>query len=488
MKRFANILLASILFGLGSCEDHLDINQSPNESPTSTMELTLPVAQAGIAIMINLELVELTGFLNQYWTQALQVGNISRYDRYTFDGVDVVRAWDIGFSGVLNDLKFVHRQAQATNRKNYEAISAILISYTYQVIIDIWDKAPIYEALQGKEGNLIPSFDDGPIVYDSIAVLLDRAVDIMDEKSLRPQQDDLIFNGDMNAWKRFANTLKLRILMRQAIKRPEVTSNGLKRLVGEGAEFLKSGEDVFIPFDGSTFNQNPLFRAYFAPPLNGFGFNASETVISRFQSSLDPRINFYFDAATTGPNTGNHLGIQQGFGALVSDLSSPVTDHSTVSASFVATPTAPVYLMTGFESLLLQAEAVERGLMPGSAQDLYNQGVIAAFDFAGYPKDALSFITAGGSYEYPNGTESERLFAIGIQKWMAMCQVLNVESWAETRRNDYFDFDQSLAGEGASLNGSKFPERALYPPSEIAANPNAEPNGNIGDPVWWRNK
>ena len=141
--------------------------------------------------------------------------------------------------------------------------------------------------------------------------------------------------------------------------------------------------------------------------------------------------------------------------------------------------------MTGFESLLLQAEAVARGWGTGNAQTLYNAGVQSAFDFSGSSAAASVFLDPGGSYEYPAGTEQQNLDAIARQKWLAMCGVQNVESWAETRRQNYFDFDPSVSGTGASLNGSTFPERALYPDTEISTNPNAVPNGNIGDKVWW---
>ena len=142
--------------------------------------------------------------------------------------------------------------------------------------------------------------------------------------------------------------------------------------------------------------------------------------------------------------------------------------------------------MTGFESLLLQAEAVTRGWGTGNAQTLYNAGVQSAFDFSGNSAAASVFLDPGGSYEYPGSTEQQYLEAIARQKWMAMCGVQNVESWAETRRQNYFDFDPSVSGTGASLNGSTFPERALYPNTEISTNPNAVPNGNIGDKVWWK--
>ncbi len=489
MKSFKNILLAALMVYLVSCEDHLDINQSPNESSTSTVELTLPVAQAGIATLVNLELALISGYMNQYWTQAPQCSSCFGvgFDKYTFRGFIFQSTWDLSFATVLSDLSFVRKEARFNNAQNYEAISLILTAFTYQLMVDIWDQVPFDEALAGNDGNLAPSYEEGAVVYDSLVASLDTAVDIIQTGSVSPDQDDLIFKGDMDAWLRFANTLKLRLYMRQVLVRPEVAQNGIQKLVTDGVIFLPADQDVLMSFEGSTFNQNPFFKFYFGPPLNGVIFTASETIISKFSSVNDPRIDFFFEPASTGPNAGQHIGIVQGKGATGgTDVDGPETHFSSPNKEFIAAPTVPFYLMTGFESLFLQAEAMERGLMPGDPKQTYDQAVIAAFSFAGYLKDAIKFIEPGGVYAYPDGLQSEKLRAIAMQKWMAMCQVQNVESWAETRRNDYFDFKQSIAGTGASLNGSKFPERALYPPTEIAANPNAVPNRNIGDPVWWR--
>lgn len=468
-----------------ACDKTLDINQNPNRATSSTTALTLPVAQASVAYMINLDLGIMTGYLNQYWTQAFQAAQYQTYDNYTYNGGQTQTAWLHAYAWALEDLNFVRNQAIADGTANYEAIALILSAYVYQVNVDVWDKIPYSEALQGKEGNLQPSYDEGSVVYDGIIQDIDLALSKIDPGSITPGNDDFLFGGDMEAWVRFANTLKLRIYLRQSSARPNVAQAGIQQMYANGAQFMGSAEHAMVSYPGTAFNENPLWSGDVSPNgLGGVNINGSATIIDAFNNAGDPRVDFYFDAAVSGTLSGQQVGIEQGAGVLQGG-NSPIGDNSVPSSINVVATTSPVYFITGFESILLQAEAVARGWGTGSTVALYDAGVQAAFDFTGNSAAAALLLAAGGAYEFPNGTVDVNVEAIARQKWLAMCGIQNVESWAETRRQGYFDFDQSVSGTGASLNGSLFPERALYPTTEISTNPNAEPNGNIGDKVWW---
>uniref|UniRef100_UPI003B596550 SusD/RagB family nutrient-binding outer membrane lipoprotein n=1 Tax=Reichenbachiella sp. TaxID=2184521 RepID=UPI003B596550 len=465
---------------------------------SSTTAFTLPVAEASIAVMMNLDLGIMTGFLNQYWTQAFQASQYQVYDNYTYNGNQTSTAWLHGYAWALEDLKFVRDQANKDGTPNYEAVAIILSAYTYQMLVDVWDDVPFSEALQGKEGNLNPSYDNGQDVYDGLIIMIDEALGLIDlsPSAINPGSEDFLAGGDMNLWIKFANTLKLRIYMRQALARPSVAQAGIQQLETDGALFLEAGEDIMVPFPGGSNNENPLYRGDVSTlGLAGLNINASNTMINFFNAQGDPRIDFYFDAPTTGPSIGTHVGINQGDGVTQTG-GTPISDTSVPSSTNIVAPTSSVYFINGFESLFLQAEAQERGWLSGSAATTYAEAVQEAFTFAGMPASAPAFTGVGGNYEYPTGgSQAERLEMIAIQKWIGLCGINNVESWAESRRNNYFNnvtgagsllsFSQSSAGTGASLNGSQFPLRALYPVSEISTNPNATPNGNIGDGVWW---
>lgn len=478
------------MMGIGlitfSCDEVLDINQSPNAPSGSTTAFTLPVAQTTIAYMMNLDLGIMTGFLSQYWTQAYQASQYQVYDLYNYNGNQTATAWLHSYAWALEDLKYVEQKAIADGTPNYAAIAKILSAYTYQIIVDVWDKAPYTEALQGKDGNLNPVYDDGETIYNGIIQDIDEALGMINTSAsaITPGADDFLYGGDMDAWIRFANTLKLRIYLRQSEVRPDVAQTGIEALYADGAAFLVPGYDAFVPFPGGANNENPLYRGDISPNgLGGVNINGSATIIEEFVENGDPRVDFYFDPPSTGPFTGVQLGIPQGEG--INQLgSAPITDNSVPSSTNVVAPDSPVYFMTAFESLFLQAEAVERGWGTGDSEALYNAAVAESFAFTGNAGAEVALLA--GAYAYPSGSD-ERLEAIAKQKWLAMCGIMNVEAWAELRRFDYLDLEPSPTGSGASLNGSTFPQRSLYPTSEVSTNTNAESNANIGDPVWWNN-
>lgn len=467
-----------------SCDDALDINESPNSPSGSTTAYTLPVAQTTLAYMLNLDLGIMTGFLSQYWTQAYQASQYQVYDQYNYNGNQTSTAWLHAYAWVLEDLNYVEQKALEDGTPNYAAIAKILSAYTYQVIVDVWDSAPYGEALSGKGGNLNPVFDSGQEIYDGLIADIDEALAMINTSAvaIAPGADDFLYGGDMAAWIRFANTLKLRIYLRQAATRPGVAEQGIDAMYASGAAFIGVGDDAFVPFPGGSNNENPLYRGEISPNgLGGVNINGSATIIQRLVANNDPRVDFYFDPAETGTFAGAQVGIPQGEGTTQLG-SQPQSDNSVPSSMHIIAANSPVYLMTAFESLFLQAEAAERGWGTGDAEQLYEAAVSESFRFTGFESDAASFIN--GAYEYP-AASAERLEAIATQKWYALCGIMNVEAWAELRRADYLDLSPSVAGTGASLNGSTFPQRALYPSAEISTNTNALPNGNIGDPVWW---
>ncbi len=479
MKNYKNKFLLTLLFiaaGLVSCNDALDINESPNNPAQSTPALTLPAGQLFTGQTIGLDFALVSGFIAQYWTQAPEAGQYEPYDRYNYNGSHTAPGWQNSWYGALTDYKFVKEQGVEDGLVNHAAIATLLMAYQYQVLVDLFDQVPFDEAIKGTEGILQPAYQSGPEVYDRIIELIDEGQELITPGGIVPGAEDLMLSGNMDMWMKFGNSLKLRVYMRQSEARPAVAQAGIAALETSGAVFLSEGENVFISYPGSAGNQNPLHSGDVtgAPGLGDVNINGSASVIQRMLDAGDPRVDFYYDPAV---NTGTHVPVIQG-DAVEEDPGEKKNDYSTLSSVNVDGPSSPVYLLTGHESLFLIAEAVARGWMSGDARAAYDRAMMAAFQFAG-GHDASSFIAAGGAYEY-DGLES-----IHTQKWLSMAGTQCVEGWAEFRRTDTPALEQSLEGRSASLNGSTFPRRAFYPVAELNNNRNTPANTNIGDPVWW---
>ncbi len=461
---------------LMSCDDALDINESPNNPGQSTPALTLPAGQLFTGQTIGLDFALVSGFIAQYWTQAPEAGQYEPYDRYNYNGSHTASGWQNSWYGALADYKFVKDQGIEDGLVNHAAIATLLMAYQYQVLVDLYDQVPFDEALDGGNGVLQPAYQSGQDVYDRIITLIDEGLELITPGAIVPGAEDLMLSGDMAMWMKFGNSLKLRVYMRQSDARPSVAQAGIQALETSGAEFLGEGENVFISYPGGAGNNNPLHSGDVtgAPGLGDVNINGSASVIQRMLDAGDARVNFYYDPAV---NTGSQIGPIQG-DAVEEDPGEKKNDYSTPSDANVTGPSAPVYLFTGHESLLLIAEAIERGWMSGDARTAYDRAVQAAFLFAN-GGDATALLADGGAYAY-QGLES-----IYLQKWLSMAGTQVVEGWAEWRRTDVPKLDQSLEGTAASLNGSQFPRRAFYPVAELNNNRNTPANTNIGDPVWW---
>jgi hypothetical protein len=157
--------------------------------------------------------------------------------------------------------------------------------------------------------------------------------------------------------------------------------------------------------------------------------------------------------------------------------------------------TDPVQFISLPESFFLQAEARERYFAGDQAQNLYNSGVLAAFNFWGL--DGSSFIAPGGAYEYPSaGTLDQKIEAIIVQKWASLPGSHSLEAWFERNRTGFpvsspvYSTDISyVPGQFVvaknSVIGDNYPKRLVYPDAERSTNKNTPAQVPITTPVWW---
>jgi hypothetical protein len=469
MKKILFLVMLFTGVSITACDDALDVNVDPNNPETSTPQLTLPVAQVSIATVLESHYNILGSMLAQYWTTGPTAAQYDFIDKYNIRTTDFDNTWIFVYTTVLSDLEFVRRYGVENDMPNYSAIAQLLQAYTFQIMVDLYDKIPYSEALQGKEDIVSPKFDEGPEVYNDLIVKIDEALAMIDESSaaIVPGDDDLIYGGRMPLWRKFGNTLKLKIFTRQAFARPDVAEAGIKALYAENAKFLLPGEDARITFSSNVHNENPLWQE-----MNQTTFEtlvASSTVIDRMITAADPRMAVVFEPSAVSEE---FVGLEQGIGTRDGGL---FDDYAHPSQENVIYSEAPAYLMTGYESLFMQAEAAQRTWSGQDAATLYNQAVIASCDLWGV--DGTSLVADGGPYEY-DGT----LDAIYYQKWLSFNGEQGLEGWLEWRRTGVPALP--LSQQGTPLP-NQFPLRLIWPITERSANPNVPTITSVDTPVWW---
>lgn len=481
MKRF-KINIAAIVLGLATisfagCKKFLDINENPNLPIEADPALLLPSAQAAIANALGNELQIYGGYWAQYWTQSPSASQYISLDRYSVNASSFDRIWRMMYSDALQDLQVIQQKNQAEPQySQYSAIAYILKAYEFQLLADAFGNVPLTEAAQ--TGNTNPHYDTQEQVYDSIINYLDKGLAQIDPNAdIIPGSEDLIFAGDLEQWRRFANTLKLRTYLRLSQVAPEKAEAGIQAMQTANATFLET--DAAIQYSQVGGNQNPLFSE-----ILGLGRTqnivASKTVVDNMNRNNDPRASLFYE-----PIEGQIIGLAQG----AFDTITTALPYSIPTAIVGAkglddkSALAPVKFISAAESYFLQAEAAARGWWTGgNARSLFESGIAASFDSYSIGSQSAAYIASAADAQWPAG-ETPQLKAIITQKYYAMCGNQSFEAWTEWRRTGYPDFFQlSLA---TTLGGNLYPLRLLYPNTELNQNGNFPGLELVTTPVWW---
>lgn len=511
MKKFIKILSISLVFTLIlSCsKEWLDVNTDPNSPESASPELVLSAGTLELATFVGGYYNLLGGFWANYWTQSNAANQYKYIDQYNIIVTDFDREWNHMYASTLNDLRYVRLQAEEAEEWTLYLMATVLECYGFQVLADLYDQVPYFEALQGQsEGNFSANFDSGQDIYDALIVELDKALskelNILSDATLN---QDFVFGWadaeeQPGLWVQFANTLKLKLYMRQMYARPTVAQAGVQALFNSGANFLTTDAMLDIYVDAAD-QDNPLYACNVRKLNVGTNLRSSASFYNYLASpdnpaNLDPRFDFLCGPSPSG--SGNVPLPQGGFSVL-----STVIDPTTVSV-FVLDPTTPVQLISEAESYFLQAEAIAMGWGSGDAKALYDAGVMT--DFAKYGLDGSAFIGAGGRYEYPGGDFETQQEAIIMAKWVSLAGINSIEAFFESNRTHYpayytpqgANYDEKYADAEDPVNAGKivyslegltqglFPKRILIPSSERLTNvntPDAIKAANVTDNVWW---
>jgi hypothetical protein len=492
-----NLIVASLilLFAVQSgCKKQLDINQDPN-FPTldqGSPALVFPVGVLATIGETGGDLAILGGMLSQYFTQASLAQQYTDIDSYNLPTTDrfVTGPWSLMFPSALKNYQYVMDHAKASGDWNYYLMGTVMKAYTAQVLADLYDQMPYSEALQGT-GNLDPKFDDGYTIYQTLLSSIDSALsmDFSASTNTAPGTQDLVFGGNMDNWKAFANTLKLKIYLRMINAHPDVATAGITALYNSGAIFLTTDAAV-TNFTDAPGLDNPLYEMNKRQLNTTNNLRASSTFVKWLEQNSDARIIYYFQVAN--PNSINQGDYENNNVTYQAAKTFRNTDNSEA--------TDPVEFISLAESYFLQAEADYRYFGGSNAKSLYEQGVLAAFAATG--NDGSSFIAPGGAYEWGNEKEAgaalDPISQIMRQKW-ASCAFgcHGIEAFFERNRTGfpvispvYSDDPTYIPGQlvivkNSVLPAGEMPRRMVFPYTETTINTNSPALVPITTPVWW---
>ncbi|MGB0424751.1 MAG: SusD/RagB family nutrient-binding outer membrane lipoprotein, partial [Flavobacteriales bacterium] len=307
--------------------------------------------------------------------------------------------------------------------------------------------------------------------------LLEEGINSIDGYSgLQTLDGDVLYNGNLNAWRSLAQSLRIKYLMR--ISSQVDVSSDLQAIYDSG-DYITSnaGNAVFQFSDGQPNN----FRMANLREGDFNLFVMSETMQEVLERYDDPRKEVFFRPIGADSTQTEYVGLLNGPDASSTSIS--VSDYSRAGTAFREnTGVLQANLMTAWETNFFLAEAAQIGMIAAPAQQLYEDGVSMAFDYwnTALPADYLS---SGNAAYGQNGADP--IEQIVTQKWLANT-INGYEGWIEYRRTGFPEFKTV----SASLNGDLIPVKMPYPADEVALNNQNFVNATGGDnninaPVWW---
>jgi len=448
--KWGALFLLLLIMG-SACDNFEKMNLDPNKPTDVPTSALLTQAQANLVYNLNGEISQLGSQYVQYFAQL----DYTEKSNYSEDGIS---SFSGIYTGGLTDLTEIIRLNESESTKadvvksgdneNQIAVAKILMAWAYQNVTDVWGDIPYSEAINDEFLN--PKYDTQEEIYDGLIADLNSAQSMINTSPSIALQGDLIFDGDMEMWDAFAESLKIRIAMRLT----EVNDAKAKSLI-VAADFGKafSTASDYARFDhlATEDEANPIYIDNVVIAGADY-FACANTFIDALNGLNDPRVAAF---ANPAENSGLYVGQPYGIAGSGSDV-----DVSLPGDKYAA-QTAPSILMTAAEILFAKAEAIQRGYISGDAASTYNEAIRVSFLYNGIAESELVAYLAQDGVKYDAANWKE---LIGTQKWICLF-AQGIQGWAEWRRLDY-----PVLSPGPAAVISSIPRRRAYTSSEYATN------------------
>ncbi|HRH47267.1 MAG TPA: SusD/RagB family nutrient-binding outer membrane lipoprotein [Panacibacter sp.] len=482
MKKINNSILIAALavtvFLAGCKKDYLDVNSDPNRTTDDNITADLIFTQAATNVSmrhigaspgsegstIDLQFAQdWVGYMCNTGDFALPQIESS----YNIDFAFGDNAWQRDY-GTLFDLYQVKTKALANGNKVLAGAAMILSAKLFQDVVDTYGDVPYSQAFQTQVYKY-PVYDKAQDIYNALQLSLDSAITYMNETAPAAFANvDVVNHGDQVKWQKFANTLKLRLLIRQSEVPGFNPSAEIAKIEAKGG-VLGAGESVSVNpgFSNAQFKQSPFYGNY-GFTTNGnkaaTGYAPNNYILNILLSTNDERITRFF-TTVGGFYVGCDYGVVTGnpFGAQASYFGPGIAGSGAQNQ----------WLIPSFESMFFQAEAIARGWMPGDAKAAFEAAITESFVWLGVEDAetaAAGYIASNDIANWDNAGETaeEQAKFIAFQKYIAITCIDAREAWADQRRLNFLP--EGFITLNPSRLADQLPLRLLYPQSEYTTN------------------
>lgn len=458
------LILCGALAFTGCTKDFDDINSNPNAPTSVNSGLLLPQIQRD---MIGSLLGETWGIGNIV-IQHTAKNQFVNEDRYLWGELNGI--WNSVYDN-MRDVNNIVIQSDEKNEMNYKGIALVLRAWMFSLATDAYGDIPYSEAIKAKEGINYTKYDSQEDIYNGILRDLKEANTLLGTTG-EVVAGDLIYSGDVAKWKKLANSLRVRYLLRISNKRD--VGPDLREIITNTTTFPifeSNADNAVYTFKSTSPDQFPLYSSR----IGSFNeFRASKTLLDTLVDLGDTRMPIFFrpTPATESSSSPVYAGIPNGLNDVdalqynggpqfQSRIGSLFYENSISTQGLTI---AKGVVMTYAELQFLLAEAAEKGLIGGTAQTYYESGVNASFSFYSLALPTNYFAQTDVVY---SGTKAEKLNKIGFQKWVSL-YFQGLEAWFDWRRTGI----PALTPGPSNQNDNKIPVRFRYPIIEQSLNAN----------------
>ena len=386
--------------------------------------------------------------LGQHWTETTYVDEAN----YDFNTRNIPQNhWGEIYTDVLFDLATAkinndndkNPLLSAQTRKTKNAQIEILAVYTWAQMVETFGNIPYSQALNAGV-YVLPVYDDAATIYGDLLTRLTAAIPNLTDSGFGAA--DNIYGGNPANWKKFANSLLLRMGLRVAdVPALVAKSTAAIQSAVSGGVFTSNADNATLVYSSATPNTNPVWVDLVQSGRSDFVI--ANTLVDKMNALADPRRASYFDQ-----NLG--AGVYEG---------GPYGDNNSFSAythvsDVIIDPTNPASLIDYSEVCFYLADAAERSISgtPATAASFYNKGITASFDYWGTSDVATYLLNPDVNYATAPGTWKVK---IGTQLWLAMYN-RGYEAWTAWRTYDFPGFNLPAISE------DPVPTRYTYPINE----------------------
>ncbi len=484
-KNILNAAFILLVSGFLSCKkSYLDVNTDPNRVTDAnvTAELIFPQAANAVGELVPNNF----SFLDQwvgYW--APNGGFVPQQNLISYN-IDFTFADGLfkNYYNVLFDLHQTEVKGLAKGDTDIAAASIVLSAKLFQELVDLYGDVPYSQAFQDDKYTS-PAYDKSQDIYNSLQNRLDTAIMYFNNSAILSafSTADIVNHGDVTKWIKFANTLKLRLLIRQSQISGFDPSAQIAKIQSNGG-VLGAGESISVNpgYVNDVNKQNPFYAAEGWTPTgtqSDLALDANIYIINILTNTGDPRLGRLFFPAgfdISKGYVGNVFGDPIGTlsQANASSYFGPALNGDLNGSNVGIGYSKDQFIYPSYESMFLYAEAVARGWISGDANTALNAAITESFVWLGVPNAATAaakYIAANPTIATisPSASVTTKVDIIAYQKYIANTGIDPLESFLDINRL-HFLTDKSYISTLAGKVSGYLPYRLLYAQSEYTTN------------------